>query len=47
VSESGLSQSEQLARLESLGVKAFLIGETFMTAPNPGVPLRALIRGET
>jgi indole-3-glycerol phosphate synthase len=47
VSESGLSRSEQLARLESLGVKAFLIGETFMTAPDPGVPLRALIRGET
>jgi indole-3-glycerol phosphate synthase len=46
VSESGLSRSEQLARLESLGVKAFLIGETFMAAPDPGVPLRALIRGE-
>ena len=45
VSESGLSRSEQLARLESLGVKAFLIGETFMAAPDPGVPLRGLIRG--
>jgi indole-3-glycerol phosphate synthase len=47
VSESGLSRSEQLARLESLGVKAFLIGETFMAASDPGVPLRGLIRGET
>lgn len=46
VSESGLSRSEQLTRLESLGVKAFLIGETFMVAPDPGVPLRGLIRGE-
>jgi len=46
VSESGLSRSEQLTRLESLGVKAFLIGETFMAAPDPGVPLRGLIRGE-
>lgn len=46
VSESGLSRSEQLARLESLGVKAFLIGETFMAAPDPGVPLRELIRSE-
>jgi indole-3-glycerol phosphate synthase len=46
VSESGLSRSEQLTRLESLGVKAFLIGETFMAAPDPGVPLRALVRGE-
>ncbi len=45
VSESGLSRSEQLARLESLGVKAFLIGETFMAAADPGVPLRELIRG--
>jgi indole-3-glycerol phosphate synthase len=46
VSESGLSRREQLTRLESLGVRAFLIGETFMAAPDPGVPLRALIRGE-
>ena len=46
VSESGLSRSEQLTRLESLGVKAFLIGETFMAALDPGVPLRGLIRGE-
>ena len=46
VSESGLSRSEQLTRLESLGVKAFLIGETFMAVPDPGVPLRGLIRGE-
>jgi indole-3-glycerol phosphate synthase len=46
VSESGLSRSEQLSRLESLGVRAFLIGETFMAAPDPGVPLRALLRGE-
>jgi indole-3-glycerol phosphate synthase len=46
VSESGLSRSEQLTRLEAQGVHAFLIGETFMAAPDPGVPLRALIRGE-
>jgi len=45
VSESGLSRGEQLTRLESLGIKAFLIGETFMAAPDPGVPLRGLIRG--
>lgn len=45
VSESGLSHSEQLTRLESLGVKAFLIGETFMAAADPGAPLRELIRG--
>ena len=46
VSESGLSRSEQLTHLEALGVRAFLIGETFMAATDPGVPLRALIRGD-
>ncbi len=45
VSESGLSRSEQLSRLEAQGVRAFLIGETFMAAPDPGVPLRAMLRG--
>ena len=46
VSESGLSRSEQLSRLEAQGARAFLIGETFMAAPDPGVPLRALLRDE-
>jgi len=46
VSESGLSRAEQLSRLEAQRVRAFLIGETFMAAPDPGVPLRALVRGE-
>ena len=46
VSESGLSRGEQLSRLEAQGARAFLIGETFMAAPDPGVPLRALLRGE-
>jgi indole-3-glycerol phosphate synthase len=45
VSESGLSRHEQLSRLEAQGARAFLIGETFMAAPDPGVPLRALLRG--
>jgi indole-3-glycerol phosphate synthase len=46
VSESGLSHSDQLAQLEAQGVRAFLIGETLMTAPDPGEPLRALLRGK-
>jgi indole-3-glycerol phosphate synthase len=46
VSESGLSRGEQLSRLEAQGARAFLIGETFMAAPDPGVPLRALLRDE-
>src|SRR5437762_7754254 len=43
VSESGLSRSEQLSHLEAQGVRAFLIGETFMAAPDPGVPLRTML----
>ncbi|MGH7961982.1 MAG: indole-3-glycerol phosphate synthase TrpC [Candidatus Binatia bacterium] len=46
VSESGLSRAEQLSRLEAQGVRAFLIGETFMAAPDRGVLLRTLLRGE-
>jgi indole-3-glycerol phosphate synthase len=42
VSESGLAHRAQLARLEALGVRAFLIGETFMAAPDPGVLLREM-----
>jgi indole-3-glycerol phosphate synthase len=45
VSESGLSKVEQLARLEAQGVRAFLIGETFMAAPDPGKPLREMLEG--
>jgi indole-3-glycerol phosphate synthase len=43
VSESGLSRGEQLTRLEAQGIRAFLIGETFMAAPDPGVPLREML----
>jgi indole-3-glycerol phosphate synthase len=43
VSESGLRQPEDLTRLRALGYHAFLIGERFMTAPDPGAALRALI----
>ncbi len=43
VSESGLSTRHQLDRLEAQGVRAFLIGEAFMAAPDPGEPLRSLL----
>ncbi|MEE8311496.1 MAG: indole-3-glycerol phosphate synthase TrpC [Candidatus Binatia bacterium] len=48
VSESGLGDAAELAELGSLpgrGVDAFLIGETFMAAPDPGEALAALLRG--
>jgi indole-3-glycerol phosphate synthase len=45
VSESGLKSADDLARLRALGYRAFLIGETFMTAPDPAKALAALFEG--
>src|SRR4029077_12600353 len=43
VSESGLRTSEELVRLRNLGYRAFLIGERFMTAADPGAELTELL----
>jgi indole-3-glycerol phosphate synthase len=43
VSESGLKTRDDLQRLTGLGYRAFLIGERFMTAPDPGEALRTLL----
>jgi indole-3-glycerol phosphate synthase len=43
VSESGLSTSDDLLRLRQLGYRAFLIGERFMTAGEPGSALKGLL----
>jgi indole-3-glycerol phosphate synthase len=43
VSESGLRSADDLTRLRALGCRAFLIGERFMTAPDPGAALADLI----
>jgi indole-3-glycerol phosphate synthase len=43
VSESGLKSEEDLVRLGRLGYHAFLIGERFMTAPDPGAALGTLL----
>jgi indole-3-glycerol phosphate synthase len=45
VSESGLRTSEDLLRLRDLGYRAFLIGERFMTAADPGADLTELLAG--
>jgi indole-3-glycerol phosphate synthase len=45
VSESGLRTAEDLVRLRALGYRAFLIGERFMTAVNPGLALAGLLVG--
>jgi indole-3-glycerol phosphate synthase len=43
VSESGLTSLSDLRRLQQLGYDAFLIGEKFMTATDPGAGLRTLL----
>jgi indole-3-glycerol phosphate synthase len=44
VAESGLKTAEDLRRLKGLRYDAFLIGERFMTEPEPGEALARLIR---
>ena len=44
VSESGLKSSADLRMLGAAGYHAFLIGERFMTAADPGAALRELLR---
>jgi indole-3-glycerol phosphate synthase len=44
VSESGLKTAADLQRMTALGYRAFLIGERFMTAADPGGALAALLR---
>ncbi len=43
VSESGLKTADDLAHLQGLGYRAFLIGERFMTAADPGAALSELL----
>lgn len=45
VAESGISTAEDLARLRSAGFDAFLIGESLMRQPDPGVALAELLAG--
>ncbi len=45
VSESGLKSAADLSRLSKLGYGAFLIGERFMTDPDPGAALARLLDG--
>jgi len=44
VCESGLKTQDDLLRMRALGYNAFLIGERFMTAPDPGVALAAVLQ---
>jgi indole-3-glycerol phosphate synthase len=42
VTESGIVTTADVARMRAAGVHAFLVGETFMRADDPGVELRRL-----
>jgi indole-3-glycerol phosphate synthase len=43
VSESGLRSSDDIVHLRALGYRAFLIGETLMSAADPEAALRSLL----
>jgi indole-3-glycerol phosphate synthase len=43
VAESGLKTANDLDRLHAAGYRAFLVGERFMTAADPGAALRSLV----
>ena len=45
VSESGLKSADDIARLRKLGYRAFLVGERFMSEPDPGLALRRILEG--
>jgi len=45
ISESGLKTPADLDRLQTLGYRAFLIGERFMTKADPGAELRGFLDG--
>jgi len=42
ITESGIGTANDVARMRARGVHAFLVGETFMRAQDPGVALHAL-----
>ena len=42
VTESGITDKADVERMRAAGVHAFLVGEAFMRAPDPGVALGAL-----
>lgn len=42
VTESGIRTTADVARMRAAGIDAFLVGETFMRAPEPGVELARL-----
>jgi len=46
VTESGIHTREDVAKMRAHGVEAFLVGERFMRAPDPGAELARLFEGK-
>ncbi|HET7364350.1 MAG TPA: indole-3-glycerol phosphate synthase TrpC [Burkholderiales bacterium] len=42
ITESGILSGDDVSRMRSAGIRAFLVGEAFMRAPDPGAALRGL-----
>jgi indole-3-glycerol phosphate synthase len=42
VAESGIATPADVQRLRAAGIRAYLVGEAFMRAPDPGQALAAL-----
>jgi indole-3-glycerol phosphate synthase len=42
ITESGISTRDDVLRMGAAGINAFLVGEAFMRAPEPGVALAGL-----
>jgi len=47
VCESGIDHPHDLARLEAVGARVFVVGESLMRAPDPGSKLKELLEGRT
>ncbi len=45
ITESGITTTADVARMRQAGVHAFLVGETLMRAPDPGVELHRVFAG--
>ena len=45
LSESGIRRPEDIERLAAAGFRAFLVGESLMSQPDPGAALEALLAG--
>ena len=43
VSESGISDIDTIRQLKAVGYQGFLIGETFMKEPDPGLALHQFL----